>query len=270
MDNLKTRFKERREKLKNVKLRFEGMTFSRLLPNIVTLGALCAGLSSVRWGLEGRYEGAVFFILIAAFLDGMDGRLARMFGGASRFGAELDSLADFINFGVAPAVLLYLFNLKLIPTLGWGVVLLYVICSALRLARFNVMSIEEEKNPETSAVPEGFFLGVPIPMGAFLVLLPLFLSFDQHIKVYIPSWVICIWVVVVSLLLVSRIFTFSLKKIYIPRKYVLSVLLSIGGGIIFFLEAPWITLFAAGVIYVFSIPFIHKKGVKKQKKETEV
>lgn len=248
----------------NVGERLKVFRLSRLIPNIVTLASLCSGVTSLRFSLEGKYEIAMLFILIAAVLDGLDGRLARLLGGESRFGAELDSLADFVNFGVSPALMLYLHSLKNLDSLGWGAVLIYVVCASLRLARFNVISIEEEhsldKKELTMKSPPGFFLGVPITIAGFLVLMPLFLSVNQTVSIVVHPFITAFWMFFVSFLMVSRLFIFSFKKMYIEKTAILPILLGVVVTMTLMLESPWLTLFFIGAIYVACIPISHKKG----------
>src|SRR6478735_1180812 len=151
---------------------FKPVPFRVIVPNIITLVALCLGLTAIRLAYEGRFEPAVLAIVVAAALDGVDGRVARMLKGTSRFGAELDSLADFVNFGVAPALILYFWGLHELKSAGWIVALVFAICAGLRLARFNVM-IDDPNQPAWAG---NFFTGIPAPAGAITVLLPIYLS----------------------------------------------------------------------------------------------
>lgn len=228
------------------------MPITRLFPNMTTLISLCFGMTSIRLALDHKWESAIIFLIIAAFLDGMDGRLARLFKVSSNFGAQLDSLADCVNFGVAPALVLYLWSLHNIPIkgVGWGVALLYSICCAIRLARFNT-SLEEEGRP---AWADKFFVGVPAPVGACLALIPMMINFQYESLNFNPFFV-AIYLVVIAILMASRVPTFSAKKISIPREFMSLILviasLLIAGVII----QPWVLLPIIGCAYVCSIPF---------------
>lgn len=192
-----------------------------LIPNMVTLVGLCVGLTSIRMAIEGRFETALGAIAIAAVLDGLDGRMARLLKASSRFGAELDSLSDFVCFGVAPAIVLYLWGFSGASSLGWIVVLVFAIAAALRLARFNVALDEPSKPIWQSA----FFVGVPVPAGAILLLLPLYLEGVGLPKPWMPMPLIGLYAVCIAALMVSRVRTFSGKLIgrRIPRDYVAPV-----------------------------------------------
>jgi CDP-diacylglycerol--serine O-phosphatidyltransferase len=231
--------------------RLRGQSLNRLVPNIVTLLALCAGLTAVRFALEHRFSTAVIAIAIAAVLDGLDGRIARLMGATSRFGAELDSLCDFVCFGTVPALLLYLWGMNQLDRLGWLIVLIYAICAALRLARFNT-ALDVEQPPWAHY----FFTGVPAPAGAGLVLLPVVASFvlPEGTRLLNPVLVGC-WIVFVGALMISRIPTFALKRIRVPNRYVLPILM-LGGVIAAGLAAdPWMTFLAIALVYLLSIPF---------------
>jgi CDP-diacylglycerol--serine O-phosphatidyltransferase len=222
-----------------------------LLPNLITLLALCSGITAIRLGIEGRYELAIAGIMVAVVLDALDGRLARFLKGTSRFGAELDSLADFVNFGVAPALLIYFWSLSTLRTAGWVIALIYAICCALRLARFNV-ALDEPDKPQWANM---FFTGAPAPAGAGLVLLPFylnFLGFDGH------AFAILIgpYVVFVALLMVSRIPTFSGKNMNnrISRELVLPVLGLGSFSAIMLIAYPWEFLTVVALAYLALIP----------------
>ena len=225
-----------------------------LLPNLITLLALCSGITAIRLGIEGRYELAVGAVIISIVLDAVDGRLARFLKGTSRFGAELDSLADFVNFGVAPAMLIYLWSLNDLRTMGWVVALILAICCALRLARFNV-ALDDPDKPDWSA---GFFTGAPAPAGAGLAMLPMYLGFlgfvdDGHTY----SALIAPYVVAVALLMVSRVPTYSGKTMRprVPRDLVLPIL-GVGAlAIVCLIAFPWETLTLMAFAYLALIPF---------------
>ena len=203
--------------------RFGKVPVRYLLPNLITLLALCSGITAIRLGIEGRYEVAVAAIIVAVVLDAVDGRLARLLKGTSRFGAELDSLADFVNFGVAPAMLIYLWSLNALRTAGWVIALILAICCALRLARFNV-ALDDPHKPAWHA---GFFTGAPAPAGAGLALLPMYIGFlgliqDGHDY----AIVVAPYTIIIAMLMVSRIPTYSGKNLgsWIPRELVLPIL----------------------------------------------
>ncbi|HET6469344.1 MAG TPA: phosphatidylcholine/phosphatidylserine synthase [Geminicoccaceae bacterium] len=221
-----------------------------LVPNIFTIMGLCAGLTGIRYGLDGRFELAVTFILAAGVFDGLDGRSARILKITSKLGAELDSLADFLSFGVAPAVLVYLWSLNQVRGLGWALVLLFATCCALRLARFNA----ELEVPDRPRWTFYFFTGVPAPAAAGLALVPMIASFKLGDTV-MRSWALnAVFLTGVALLMVSRLPTFSLKRIRIKPEYVLPTLLAAGLLIALFVTEPWLVLSLIGVAYLASLP----------------
>jgi CDP-diacylglycerol--serine O-phosphatidyltransferase len=230
--------------------RLPGLSINKLIPNILTMLALCAGLTAIRFGLHGKWEAGVMSILLAAVLDGLDGRVARMLHGTSKFGAELDSLSDFVSFGVAPAMLLYLWTMQSAGSLGWALVLLFSVCCALRLARFNTMIGE----PDLPSYAYNFFTGVPAPAAAGLVLLPMIASFQTEGSFFANPAVNAVFLVGVSFLMVSKIPTFSGKRFRIPHAYVLPVLLLVGILTAFMVTTPWTTISIVGVLYLASIP----------------
>jgi CDP-diacylglycerol--serine O-phosphatidyltransferase len=233
--------------------RFGKVPVRYLLPNLITLLALCSGITAIRLAIEGRYELAVAGVMVAVVLDAVDGRLARFLKGTSRFGAELDSLADFVNFGVAPALLLYIWSLNSLRTAGWVIALVLAICCALRLARFNV-ALDDPDKPVWANV---FFTGAPAPAGAGLAMLPMYLSFlglvdDGHSYAFL----IGPYTVVVALLMVSRIPTFSGKNMgsWIPREMVLPVLGLAALAAIMLIAYPWEFLTIVSIAYLGLIP----------------
>jgi CDP-diacylglycerol--serine O-phosphatidyltransferase len=231
--------------------RLKGLPFNRMIPNILTLLALCAGLTAIRYGLEERWEHAGLALLVAAILDGLDGRIARVLKGASKFGAELDSLSDFICFGVAPALLLYMWTLSGAGRVGWVLALLFSVCCVLRLARFNT-NLDEIDQP---AWTSNFFAGVPAPAGGGLVMLPMFLSFQFGEGLFRQPIIVAVFIVVVSALMVSRIPTFSFKKIRVTPRWILPTMLLVGLFAATLVSAPWLTMAAGGILYLASIPF---------------
>jgi CDP-diacylglycerol--serine O-phosphatidyltransferase len=235
--------------LKDRRQRLKGLSINRMLPNMLTVLALCAGMSSIRFGLLEQWDRAVLAILVAAVLDALDGRIARLLGQTSRFGMELDSLSDFLSFGAAPGIIVYLWSTQQIGGLGWAAGLFVAVCCALRLARFNVMS--DTPGPSYAA---GFFTGVPAPAGGGLAILPLIASLEFGRDLLGNPYFNAVWVVVVGLLMVSRIPTFSMKKAKIPHGWVLPILLVIGLLTAALISAPWLTLTCLGVVYVAVIP----------------
>ena len=204
------------------KRRFKAVPFRLIAPSLVTLMALCAGLTGVRMAIEGRFEVALMAIFAAALLDGIDGRVARMLKGTSRFGAELDSLTDFVNFGVAPALILHVWILHAIPSIGWIASLLFAIAMVLRLARFNV-ALDEKNRP---AWKMNFFVGVPAPAGALAVLAPIYLEL-AGVPHYTPlALPVMAYTLFIAMLVVSSLPTYSGKTIglRIPRTYVLPLI----------------------------------------------
>lgn len=230
--------------------RIPGLSINRLIPNILTLLALCAGLTSIRFGLHGSWEKAVLSIILAGILDGLDGRVARLLQGTSKFGAELDSLSDFVCFGVAPAMLLYFWTMQGAGGLGWAVVMLYTVCCGLRLARFNTMLGQADLPPYAY----NFFTGVPAPAAAGVVLLPMVASFEFGSGFFDSPSVVAVFLLGVSFLMVSTIPTYSFKKVRVPNTWVLPILLIIGVLAAFLVTEPWKTLAVIGAGYVALIP----------------
>jgi CDP-diacylglycerol---serine O-phosphatidyltransferase len=225
------------------------LSLNRLIPNILTLLALCAGMTAIRLGLHEKFESAAIAIIIAGILDGMDGRIARLLKGTSPFGAQLDSLSDFISFGVAPAMVLYLWTMQQFLSVGWVLVLLFGVCCALRLARFNT-----QLGAELPPYAYNFFTGVPAPMGAFLVMIPLFLSFEFGGTVFRSPYLNGAVLAAVAALMVSRVPTFSFKRFRLSAEWVLPVFLGIGALAAFLTTEPWGTVLVLLALYLASIP----------------
>jgi CDP-diacylglycerol--serine O-phosphatidyltransferase len=240
------------------RLRFRNIPIRVVLPNLVTLLALCMGLTAIRYAIEEDFVKAVTAIMAAAVLDGLDGRLARAIKGTSRFGAELDSLADFVDFAVAPGLLLYLWSLHEIKGLGWFAVLAFAIAGALRLARFNVM-IDDPTKPAWQAE---FFVGMPAPAGAVTVLLPLYLHFSAlelpASKAFVPFYII--YVLAIAFLMASRIPHFSGKRIgRIPRDLVIPVLFGVGVTALLLAIYPMELLAVVSLAFLAMIPLSVKR-----------
>ena len=234
-----------------------------LLPNILTLGGVCLGISSIKFSIDGNYSLAVIFILLAAILDALDGRIARLIKGTSEFGKELDSLTDFVSFGIAPVFILYFWELNNYGKLGWAITLIYSVCCVLRLARFNLTKVDEKQLWKSN-----YFEGVPSPAGGILILMPLFyelsdFSFTFNIKNLTPYFT-----VFMAFLLVSKIPTLSLKKISISPKATIFILLGIGIIFISLLNNPFETLLVLSLIYLISIPISFVMYKNKDRKET--
>ncbi len=237
--------------------RFKGPSFNRMIPNILTMLGLCAGLTAMRFALESRFGAAVTAIAVAACIDGLDGRLARLLKATSRFGAEFDSLADFVCFGVAPSFLLYLWSLNSLRGFGFTPCLMFAVCMALRLARFNAAL--DAPHP---AYTYNFFTGVPAPAGAGLVLIPLFLGLEARsmgwdwLLAAAQSPILCASVLIgVAVLLVSTLPVWSFKNFKVPAEYVLPTLLGTGLFAALLVADPWGALAAAALLYLGMLPF---------------
>jgi CDP-diacylglycerol--serine O-phosphatidyltransferase len=230
--------------------RFRPIPVRTLVPNMITLLALCAGLTAIRFAVENRLEWALAAIVFAAALDGVDGRIARMIRGTSRFGAELDSLADFVNFGVAPALILYFWGLFELKSVGWIAAIVFAICAGLRLARFNV-AVDDPNRPAWAA---NFFTGVPAPAGAILVLLPIYANF---LGVPRLPFLAFLYTLVIALLMVSRLPVFSGKKVgtRVPPEMVLPIFVVVVLFVALLISYPWEVLTIGTVCYLISLPF---------------
>ena len=230
--------------------RFRRIPVRLLVPNVITLLALCAGLTAIRMAIEGRIELALGAIVFAAFLDGIDGRVARMIKGQSRFGAELDSLADFVNFGVAPALILYFWQLHELNNVGWIAVMIFAISGSLRLARFNATM----DDPDKPAFAANFFTGVPAPAGAICVLLPMYLVLVGLPQ--LPAALTALYVLVIGFLMVSRLPVFSGKTVgaKVEREMVLPVVVLVVLFIALLISYPWHLLSVCSVLYLACLP----------------
>ena len=232
--------------------RFKAVPIRVLVPNLITLLALCAGLTAIRLAFESRLELALAAIVFAALLDGVDGRVARMLRGTSRFGAELDSLADFVNFGVAPALILYFWGLHELKSAGWIAALVFAICAALRLARFNVMI----DDPDKPAWAGNFFTGIPAPAGAMTVLLPIYVYFLGVSNGLVTIWVTFFYTLAIGLLMVSRLPVFSGKRVgkRVPPEMVLPVFVIVVLAFALLISYPWEVLTISALVYLACLP----------------
>ncbi len=254
-------------KRNNLKIVTDKKAARIILPNMLTLIGVCIGLTSIRFALDGRFELAIIAIIFAALIDGLDGRIARLIKGTSKVGKELDSLTDMISFGVAPAFIMYFWKLNTLERFGWLLCLIYVICVALRLARFNVNSNQE------ISWRDNFFEGVPSPAGGILVLTPLIIDlsglnyFQLNYNLIVP-----VFFIITSFLLISKFPSYSFKKIVIPRKTTIFLLF----GIVLFFGLLLIYTFNVIVIsialYVFLLPisFFHFQNIKKRHENDKI
>ncbi|MEQ1706032.1 MAG: phosphatidylcholine/phosphatidylserine synthase [Rickettsiales bacterium] len=251
--------RRREERIKRRMLRGE-QPISRLLPNIITISGMCCGLSAIRFAMNGRFEIAVAFIIAAAIIDGMDGRVARMLGATSNFGAQLDSLSDFLCFGVAPVLVLYIWQMQEVKGIGWAVVLFFSVCAALRLARFNTALFDDKVEPWEKQ----FFTGVPSPAGGILCLLPLIISLQSEDNFRLPVYFTLAHVFIVGALMASRIPTFSGKQISIKHEAIPQFMILSGLALALFIIEPWLFICALSIIYLCSIIFSvrHYKKLK--------
>jgi CDP-diacylglycerol---serine O-phosphatidyltransferase len=245
--------------------RFRLIPVRTLVPNLITLLALCAGLTAIRLALEDKLEWAVAAIVFAALLDGIDGRVARMLKGTSRFGAELDSLADFVNFGVAPALMLYFWGLRELGNLGWIAGLVFAISTGLRLARFNVM-VEDPNKPAWAAK---FFMGVPAPAGAITVLLPIYVYFLGVPRLPGTASLTFVYTFAIAMLMVSRLPVFSGKRVgkRIAPEMVLPVFVMVVLFFALLISYPWVVLTIGTVCYLASLPFGYLSYRRHERKD---
>lgn len=261
------------------KKRLKDLPFAKLLPSFATVAGLCTGLSAIRFAMLDRYEVAVFAIIIAAILDGIDGRIARLLKASSDFGAELDSLSDFICFGVGPAVVVYMLTLKDLGGFGWGITLFYAVCMALRLARFNAMHIKEQReafqhtddtikeSPIVVAGKNKFFVGTPAPAAAFIGLLPLMIHFALEIDWIINPLVHSIFMLGSGFLMISRLPTYSFKSAKIPRSWALGALIIATVLIALVVSAPWHLACGVVITYLATIPFSFRDFMRLKQRE---
>lgn len=246
--------------------RLRDIPLRMLLPNLITVLALCAGLTGIRLAFEGRVETAVVMVLIAAFLDGIDGRVARLFKASSKFGAQMDSLADIVNFGVVPALVLYAYLLDQAGSPGWIAALLFAIACGLRLARFNVM-LDDPTRPKWQA---DYFVGVPAPAGAVLVLLPAYLGFLGLDLTLAFAYLASAFTVLVAFLLVSKLPVYSGKGegSRIPRDIVMPLILGVVVYVWLLASYTWMTMAATAILYLLFLPFSARAYARRAQRET--
>ena len=251
----------------NLKIVADKKRARMILPNMLTLIGVCIGLTSIRFALDGRFELAIIAILFAALIDGLDGRIARLIRGTSKVGKELDSLTDMISFGVAPAFIMYFWKLNTLGRFGWLLCLVYVICVALRLARFNINSNQEP------SWRDNFFEGVPSPAGGILVLTPLIISLSGFDFVQLNyDLMVPIFFITTSFLLISKFPSYSFKKIVIPRKTTIFLLFGIVlfFGLLLIYTFNVITISAAIYVLLLPISFFHFQKIKKQHENDKI
>jgi CDP-diacylglycerol--serine O-phosphatidyltransferase len=241
-----------------------GLTLRAMVPNTITAAALCVGLTGIRFAIAGDFERAVQLVILAGLLDGIDGRAARLLNAQSRFGAELDSLADSISFGVAPALIVYLWTLQSLPSVGWLAALAFAICCVLRLARFNAR-IDADDQPHKSA---GFLTGVPAPVGAGLALLPIYLwVVSGKQELFAAPVAVGVWTTLIAFLMISSVPTLSWGKLR-PRRSIRLVMIALSGLVVAALVTePWLTLVGICFAYLLLIPIglVSYAKVKRQR-----
>lgn len=230
-------------------------SIQKLVPNMITITALCAGMTAINFAIAGRWEAAVIAIVVAAFMDAFDGAAARILKASSRLGAELDSFSDLVCFGIAPAIVTYLWVTEDLGRWGWMAALVYALAAALRLARFNIT--KDEVTDPTDPMTK-YFTGIPSPISAGLAILPMILSFQSpHIKDAITQnpWMVAIWIVLLAGLMVSRLPTLSSKQIRVPHKMMIPALALFGLFATALINNPWPTLTLMGIVYILLMPY---------------
>lgn len=256
------------KKLKLPKNKLKEIPFRKLVPNIVTMLALCSGLTSIRYSVQEDWGKAILFIFLAGILDGLDGRLARMLKASSKFGAELDSLCDFVSFGIAPAILMFQWCLFDLPKIGWFFCLLYSMGMAMRLARFNTMLEDDTIPPYWSH----YFTGVPAPAAAAMATMPILITFDfTEAEPFLRTHLFCsIWMLIVAYLETSRIPTISLKKTRIKTEYMKPLAFCVALLATFLFTQTWLTFGVLIILYALSIPFsVYRFNKEKKAYEQE-
>ena len=226
-------------------------SLNRLLPNALTMLGLCAGLSAIRFGFDERWQAAILLIAAAALLDTLDGRMARLMGGPTEFGGQLDSLVDALAFGVAPVMLMYMWSLNGAGGIGWAVTMLFAVCCVLRLARFNVASAEDNLPVWAGS----YFSGVPAPAAAGLAMLPMILGVETGWTWLQSTWLTLPWILTIAVLMISRIPTWSFKRIRVPKNQVTIAMAIIAGFAAAMFAEPWLSLSALIFVYALTIPF---------------
>ena len=251
--NKKSRNQELMFEREDINLNEKPLTFALLVPSFVTLVSLCLGLSAIRYAFHLDFIHSATLILISAILDGVDGRLARFLNSTSDFGAQLDSLADFVNFGVVPGFVLYFWlnSFYDVKAIDWALVLFFAVCTAIRLARFNVDSVKKVKNP---VLEKYFFKGIPSPVGGLLAILPMILYFEFDEGFYTKAETVVAYVSSIAVLMASRVPTISIKKIPIHTEFIYLTMIIICLLAIGLIIKPWLTLIFIGFVYFFSIP----------------
>jgi len=229
--------------------RLKSLSFNRIFPNMLTLLALCAGLTAIRYGFNGQWDRAAVALVLAAMLDGVDGRVARLLRGTTKFGAELDSLADAISFGVAPAMIMYLWVMHDAGGLGWALCLLHAVCCVLRLARFNTMI-----DVELPSWAHNYFTGVPSPGGAGIAILPLIVWLYSGSPYVATPVVVGAFLLTSSILMVSSVPVYSGKRMRLKPSWVIPLMSLMGAFAAFLVTDPWATLTVVGVLYLISVP----------------
>ena len=241
-----------------------------ILPNILTIAGVCLGISSIKFSLDLNFSMAVIFITLAAILDALDGRIARLIKGTSEFGKELDSLTDFVSFGIAPAFIIYFWELNKYGKLGWAITLIYSVCCVLRLARFNLT-----KHKTSESWKQNYFEGVPSPIGALLILSPLILELTDFNFLFDKNYFVPIFTLIIAILLISKLPTYSFKKIKIKPAMTVFILLGIGVSLVTLMFFTFETLFTFCFLYILSIPMAYltysnnKKSVEAENSEDE-
>lgn len=244
-----------------------GLSLRAMLPNAITAAALCSGLTGIRFAIDDQWTFAIGLVVLAGVLDGIDGRIARLLNAQSRFGAELDSLADSLSFGVAPALILFLWSLQDWPRFGWFAALAFAICCALRLARFNAR-IDVDDQPHKSA---GFLTGVPAPVGAGLAFTPFYLWYETGLDFFRHPVLLAVWLTVIAVLMISNMATLSWASLR-PRKAIrLGLIAFTGLGFAALLMEPWWTLAAISIVYLALMPYgLVKYGrIKRRRKQQQ-
>jgi len=241
-----------------------------ILPNILTIAGVCLGISSIKFSLDLNFSMAVIFVTLAAILDALDGRIARLIKGTSEFGKELDSLTDFVSFGIAPAFIIYFWELNKYGKLGWAITLIYSVCCVLRLARFNLTKYKTDESWK-----QNYFEGVPSPIGALLILSPLILELTDFNFLLDKKYFVPIFTLIIAILLISKLPTYSFKKIKIKPALTVFILLGIGISLVTLMFFTFETLFIFCLLYILSIPMAYftysnnKKSVEAESSEDE-